>query len=434
MYKIKPISNIKKKINIPPDKSIFQRAVIISAILGKKTALFPFITNDDINASLNCIEKLGVKLEKKKNSFTIYGEKLYFKIKKDIKLNAKQSATTLRILSGVLCGQKFSSYFDAEPSLRKRPMSRIIIPLKLMGADISGIKKDSEEYPPLLINPSKLKGISYKMPIASAQVKSAILLASLYAEGKTEIFELHSTRDHTERMLSLFGVKIKKENKKIVLDKIKIKSVEKLFIPGDFSSASFFIVLAALLKNSEVLLKDVNINPTRTQLLRVLERMNANIKIINKKKYFEPYGDILVKSSSLKATDIRIDEVPLMIDEIPIFCVAASFAEGTSTIYGVKELTVKESNRINSIVSNLRKIGVDINVKKFNINKEENLLIKIRGKKIYKSNIVFESFSDHRIAMSMIVLGKVLDGESYIDNIKCIDKSFPEFVSIIDSL
>lgn len=435
MFIIKPLSKIKKSIKIPPDKSISHRALMLCAIAEGTTKIRPFILSADTKATLNCIKKLGVDAKiKAKNILTIRGKGLFFPRKGSVTLFAKESGTTIRILSGLLCGQKFTTKFDAAPSLRKRPMKRIITPLRLMGANIRGRKTRGQQYPPLLIKPvGRLSSIGYTLPIASAQVKSCLLLASLYAKGKTKIIEPVASRDHTERMLKVFKANILKKGKTITSKGVKkLISPHNIFIPGDFSSAAFFIALGLILRKSELLIKDVNINPTRSGLLNVLKRMDAKIKIINKKNYYEPHADILIKSSALRATKVRGDEVPAMIDEIPILCVLASLAKGTTLIRGLKELKVKESDRLSAIIYNLKKAGIKARALQYETKKGKNWAIEITGSKPKPSS--FKSFNDHRIAMSMIVLGSALDAKSKLDDIKCIDKSFPEFISLVRSL
>ena len=435
MYRIKSLSKVKKKIIIPPDKSISHRAIMLSAIAKGKTSIKPFILSEDTKATLDCIKKLGIKTKLKKNKvLTIEGKGLYFPRKEKVSLNASESGTTIRILSGLLAGQRIDIIFDAKPALRKRPMKRITSPLRMMGAKVFGRKGKSKESPPLTIKAAdNLRSIQYKLPVASAQVKSAVLLASLYANGQTQIIEPAISRDHTERMLSLFKAKIARKGSKISLKPSKqLKSPKNIFIPSDFSSAAFFIVLGLILPKSEILIKNVNINPSRAGLLTVLNRMGAKIKIVNKKKYYEPYADVLVKSSKLKATTIKEKETPLIIDEVPILCVAASFAKGKTIIKGIGELKVKESDRINSIVYNLKKAGVDICGRKYKKGAKVDWLIEVKGGKKKATN--FKSFSDHRIAMSMIVFGSALSNKSTIDDIECINKSFPEFIALIESL
>ncbi len=437
MYRILPIQRVKEELNLPADKSISHRALILSSLVKEKTEIFPLVSSKDIQATFNCLKGLGVEFKLKKNSLLVKGKGLFFPPTGRVYLNAGQSGTTLRILMGLLCAQRFSTFFSAEGSLRKRPMKRITSPLRMMGAKIKAKEIVDEEYPPLLIEPTEsLKGIKYRLPVASAQLKSALLLAGLYARGRLEIIEPIISRDHTERMFSLFAIKLEKRKRTIILEKKDPPvSPRELFIPADFSSASFFIVLGLLVKDSQILLKDVNINPTRCGLLRVLKRMKAKIEVYPKKEYYEPYADILVKSSSLCATKIHSYEIPSLIDEVPILCVAASFAKGTTRIYGVKELQVKESNRLEAMIYNLKKLGIGIGVEKFMQGKEEDLLLKIKGP-LSKEPLAlnFKSFADHRIAMAMVALGKALKEESFLDDVDCIDKSFPEFLSIIEGL
>lgn len=437
MYKIKPIMKLRTEINVPADKSISHRAVIISSLCSGVTRIENFLLSNDTIATLECVRKLGVKvsLESGSNTLVIKGKGLFFPRKSKVNLYAQESGTTLRILSGLLCGQKFPVFFDAQPSLKRRPMGRITVPLRLMNADIRGEDREGEEYPPLRVKPvHTLKGIKYTLPVASAQVKSALLFASLYAQGETVIKEPLVSRDHTERMLSLFGVKIKRQGKVIISQGVKkLITPRNLFIPGDFSSASFFIVLGLIVKNSEILIKNVNINPTRWGLLKVLKRMGANIKIINKKNNYEPYADLLVKSSSLNAIKVKEQDIPLMVDEIPILCVAAAFAQGKTVISGVKELKVKETDRINSIMYNLRNAGIDVNAFQYKKQKSTDWRLEIQGGSLSPRSR-FKSFYDHRTAMSAIVLGMAQEKESSIDEVACINKSFPQFIPLVASL
>lgn len=440
MYKIKPLSNIEKEITVPPDKSISHRAIILSSLCKGKTHITPFIKSNDALATLNCMKKLGIKAELRKKSLIISGAGMYFKPKTKkapVSLFAAESGTTIRILSGLLACQKFPIIFEAAPALSKRPMERLISPLKKMGAIIEGnFKLDrmngkNDIYPPLNIKPArKIKAAEFKLEIASAQVKSAIILAALYANGTTTITEPYKSRDHTERMLKLFGANVTAKDTTIICRPAKkLISPKKLFIPGDFSSAAFFIVLGLILKNSSLVIKNVNINPTRSGLLNVLKRMGANIKIRNKKNTYEPYADIVVTSSQLNSTIVEPEEVPSMIDEIPVLCVASAFAQGKTEIKGVKELRIKETDRVRSMMVNLSKAGVDIYEESYG----NDLKIVISDKHKHKSGN-FESFHDHRTAMSMIIFAMALKSESQIDDTLCINKSFPEFVSLIKSL
>lgn len=438
MFTVKPLKNVKKTVYVPADKSISHRAVMLSSLCKSRTVINPFLLSDDTRATIESIKKLGAKIKiRRDGSIIVKGTGLHFPKRKKVNLYAAESGTTMRILTGLLCGQKFSVCFTAAPSLRRRPMGRIVLPLSKMNADISGVSKGSNIYPPLSIAPSKrIKGGNFKLMIASAQVKSALMLASLYADSKTTITEPFQSRDHTERMLKLFNAKLTKKGRTVVSYPVKsLSSPGKLFIPSDFSSAAFFVVLGLILKGSELTIKNVNINPTRCGLLKVLKRMGADIKVLNKTSCYEPYADLRVKTSQLKSTEVSSGEIPLMIDEIPILCVAAAFARGKTIIKGVKELKVKETDRLNSMIYNLRKAGVNINAKKYRVGNKKtwDWQISVGGGKKHRS-AKFKSFGDHRTAMSLIVFAMASDEGARLDDIKCINKSFPEFTSIIHSL
>ncbi|MCF7887289.1 MAG: 3-phosphoshikimate 1-carboxyvinyltransferase [Candidatus Omnitrophica bacterium] len=439
MYTIEPIKKIEAEITLPPDKSISHRAVFLSSLCPQKTKIHPFLSSDDTEITLDCIKKLGVSCyrdDSSKDSLYVQGEGLYFPKEEEIKLFAGESGTTIRILTGLLVGQKFSSNFSASTYLSRRPMGRIINPLSEMKANISGdrrtIQGKENIYPPLVIKSVPgLAGKEHKTKVASAQVKSALLLAGLYAKGLTKVEEPTKSRDHTERMLKNFGANIEIEDKKVTLTPgNKLRSPQEIFIPADFSSAAFFIVLGLILKNSQIRLKNVNLNPTRSGLLSVLKRMNAKITIENQNNQGEPYGDIVVKSSQLTATSVEPEEIPAMIDEVPILCVAAAFAKGQTTIKGVKELKVKETDRVWSMESNLNKAKVDIYQKYY---QKDDIQIIINGKEGY-SGAEFDSHGDHRTAMSLAIFALAAEGKSNINDIKCIDKSFPGFIKIVEEI
>ncbi|MCF7873529.1 MAG: 3-phosphoshikimate 1-carboxyvinyltransferase [Candidatus Omnitrophica bacterium] len=439
MYNITPSSGIKAELNIPADKSISHRAVFLSALCPQKTKIYPFLSSDDTEATLDCMKRLGVSCYRDSSSqdnLYVQGKSLYFPKEGEAKLFAGESGTTIRILTGLLVGQKFSSHFSASTYLSRRPMSRIINPLSEMKANISGNRKTIQGkeniYPPLMIEPvPQLVGKEHKNKIASAQVKSALLLAGLYAKGQTIVEEPHKSRDHTEKMLKNFGADIKINNTTITLTPgNKLRPPKEIFIPSDFSSAAFFIVLGLILKNSQITIKNVNLNSTRCGLLKVLKRMNADITIKNQKNAVEPYGDLVVKSSKLKPTIVEPEEIPAMIDEVPILCVAAAFANGRTQIKGVKELTVKETDRVNSMLVNLGKAGVGIAKKYYG---QDDLKIEINGSRNYKGG-EFESYGDHRTAMSMVIFALTAKGPSSIDDLRCINKSFPEFMKIVEKI
>jgi 3-phosphoshikimate 1-carboxyvinyltransferase len=310
-------------------------------------------------------------------------------------------------------------------------MSRVNVPLRLMGARITAKIKNKEEYAPIVISGGKLKGIVYYLPIASAQVKSAILLAGLFAEGKTKIFERLSTRDHTERMLKLFGADIVVNSNSIILDPNQnLVSPGEIYIPGDISSAAFFMVLAAIIPKAKVIIEQVSLNPGRCGIINVLKRMRVKIKIVvDKPVNFEPRGELTISSSKLKGTVVIPSEIPSLIDEIPILMVAACFADGRTIIKGVGELRFKETDRINSMIINLRKMGADIRVHK--VGRVENIFIRGQGG---LRGAEFKSFGDHRTAMSMVVAAMAAEGQSRIDDVGCINKSFPSFIATLNNL
>jgi 3-phosphoshikimate 1-carboxyvinyltransferase len=312
-------------------------------------------------------------------------------------------------------------------SLRRRPMLRVIGPLRLMGANIKARTEGQEEYPPIVILPARLKPLNWKMEVASAQVKSAILLAGLYAKGRTKVFEPVKSRDHTERMLKNFKADIKIKGRNIFINPSDLISPQKIDIPADISSAAFFIVLCCLLSNSCIKIKNLGLNPSRVGVVNVLKRMGANIKIVrSRKQYFEPTADVIVRSSKLKAVKITKDEIPMLIDELPILMVAAALAKGKSVLEGAGELRVKETDRIKSIQWNLSRMGVKIETKTHN----KNEVISVQGRGSLKGANL-RSFGDHRTAMSMVIAGLLASSPSRLDDVDCINKSFPEFLSVI---
>ena len=435
MYKIEPIEKIKKSLYVSADKSISHRAVIISSLTKGSTIINNFLTSYDTLTTLNCLRQLSVRIKNiGAGALLVSGYDKYFPKKNTVHILANQSGTTIRIISGILVGQLFGSIITAQGSLKNRPMKRITEPLRMMGADIKGKAVSSEEYSPLVIKPvSNLVGIRYNLPLSSAQVKSAILLSSLFAKGFTEIKQPSVCRDHTERMLKLFGAKIKCQGRTIVSSPCRLKSPASIFIPGDFSSAAFFIVLSLLTNKSKLTIKTVGINPTRIGLLKVLLRMGCRIKIYHKTKYFEPYADIDIESSRLTATTVQKEEISSMIDEVPLLFVCAAFAHGTTKIYGLGELKVKETDRIVSMVYNLKQAGVDITASQY----RGDWRVIIEGIEADKKKLKparFKSFSDHRTAMSMIIFAMVSGQKCAIDEIKCIAKSFPDFMKILKSL
>jgi len=446
-FPIGSAQNIRGAVKLLGDKSIAHRAVILSALSNGKTVIENFPPNDDCLFTVKAFQELGIEINLNKDKVEVFGKGLFgFKKPKGF-IFLGNSGTSFRILLGLLSGQKFETTLTAAQGLSLRPMMRVIAPLKRMGARLKGTSfpGKADEYPPVTIEECKdgLHGFPendpefnpYPIPVASAQVKSAILLAGLYAKKETCITEKNKTRDHTERMLELFGVDIKVNGNQVC---IKPKSARelvlpgKIIVPGDVSSAAFFMVLASVCKDSEIILKNIGLNPTRIGIITVLKRMNAGIEIINERlEGKEPVGDIKVKTSQLVGTVITKEEIPSLIDELPVLMVAACFAKGHTRFEDIAELRVKETDRIASMEYNLGKMGVKINSNKESNNYES---LWIEGPVELKSSSELKSFGDHRTAMSMIVAGLAAQGPSQIDDTDCINKSFPNFVEIIQSL
>ncbi len=424
---ISPSKGLKGSIRVPGDKSVSHRALMLASISEGKTVIKNFLFSEDCIATLEVLKNCGVKVvsNKTRNEVIVFSKGNLKNPKKPLFVN--ESGTSARLFLGLLAGQGVDAVLTGAQSLLKRPMDRVIEPLVLMGAIIR--PKGKKGFLPLEIISSDLNGIFWKQKIASAQVKSAILLAGLRAEGETIIEENRATRDHTERMLDFFGADIRIKDKRIVLSKSFLCSPKEINIPGDISSAAFFIVAGLVTKNSKLIIRDVGINPTRTGMLNVLERMGANIKIMNIRRSFEPSCDIEVKSSVLKATIIKADEIPSLIDELPVLMVAAAFARGRTVIHGIQELRVKETDRIVSLVENLTKLSVDIRVKSL----KGTETVEITGSPIV-GGVGLKSFSDHRTAMSMVVAALASLKGASLDDISCVNKSFPQFMSVLNQL
>lgn len=440
-FVIKPVPCLKGIVSLPGDKSIAHRSLIISAITPGKTRIENFPLNQDCLATLRGFRLLGIPITRKDNvkkstsTLEVFGKGLWGLAKPEKEIFVGDSGTTLRLISGVLSGQRFSTRLVAGKSLSRRPMLRVTGPLRRMGAKIeTKVKRGGkEEFAPLTIKGGLLKPITFKLPVPSAQVKSALLLAALFARGKTKILEPIPTRDHTERMLKVFQAGLKVTKNTIVIEGMRqLVSPKRIYVPGDLSSAAFFMVLGALAPKTRILIRDVSLNPTRTGVIRVLKRMGAHIKtkVQNpKNNKGEPGGDVIVESSGLKGILVKKEEIPSIIDELPVLMVAACLARGRTVFEGVGELRVKETDRIRSMVENLRKMGADVQVQK------SGTLDKIRvlGVQKLKGGHV-KSFGDHRTGMSMIVAGLLASGETRLDDVSCIDKSFPGFLKVLNNL
>lgn len=422
---IMPAKGLKGELLLPGDKSISHRAAILGAIANGDTVIRHFLNTGDCLSTVRCLVELGVAVDGiGADTVTVHGRGKDGLCEPGDFLDAGNSATTARLMTGLLAGQNFFAGISGDESLRARPMKRVTEPLKAMGAQVFG-REDGDKLP-LAIKGSPLQGIDYKTPVASAQIKSAILLAGLFAEGKTSVTEPGLSRDHTERMLEVMGADIKTaDNKVTVTGGGALKGIT-VDVPADMSSAAFFIIAALITAASSIRLKQVGMNNARIGVLDALKNMGAEITYEGMTmKQREPRADVIVKSSVLKAAAVTPELVPRLIDELPVLAVAATQAEGLTVIGGAGELRIKETDRISATVKNLRKMGAAI--------KETKDGMTITGPTKLKGAEV-ESFGDHRIAMAMAVAGLVADGETIIDDDECIDVSFPGFIKVLNSV
>jgi 3-phosphoshikimate 1-carboxyvinyltransferase len=415
----------KGEFSPPPDKSISHRAVIISSLAKGRGVVKNFLRAKDTESTVNAFRALGTEISDEGGTLVIHGKGLYgFSEPWDV-IDCGNSGTTIRLISGILSGNPFFSVLTGDGSLRTRPMARVIRPLSMMGAEIRA--RSGDNFPPVAIKGKRLVPISYALPVASAQVKSSLLLAGLYSDGQTEITEPAKSRDHTERMLSAFGADVRVDGLKVTVKGDRELSPMEMRVPGDFSSAAFFLVASLIVPGSDIVAKDVGINPTRTGLLHVLRQMGAAIEVANKRDVSgEPVADIHCRGgTALKSVRITGENIPSLIDEFPILCVAAAFAEGTTTITGAGELRVKESDRIKSIAGELTKMGVEV--------EEYPDGLSIRGTGRLKGADL-DSHGDHRIAMSMAVAALAAEGTTVIRGASIVDISFPGFFPILKRL
>jgi 3-phosphoshikimate 1-carboxyvinyltransferase len=422
---IEKINQLKGNISVPGDKSISHRSLILGSIAQGETRIYNFLNSLDCLKTFECMQSLGAEIELGEDNFIkIKGKGLYgLQEPKDI-LEVGNSGTTIRLLAGLLSGQNFYSVLNGDHSIRKRPMKRVVQPLRLMGADIWG--REDGQLSPLSIKGSLLNPLQYTLPVASAQVKSALLLAGLYAAGETIIKEPIPTRDHTERMLSIMQADIMISHQEIIIIGGKYLKGTDLFIPGDISSAAYFIAAASILKDSQIVISQVGVNPTRTGMIKILKRMGAKINILNYQiKSNEPQADLEIEYSELKGIEIMPEEVPFLIDELPLIALVATQAQGKTIVSGAKELRVKETDRLKAIVSELKKMGA-------NIKEKEDGFIVVGPSKL--QGAACESFDDHRIAMSLAIAALLAEGKTVIKNSECIDISFPGFENTLQKL
>lgn len=418
------VSKLKGSVTIPGDKSISHRAVMFGALAKGTTQVTNFLQGADCLSTIACFRKLGIQIENTQEQILIHGKGLHGLSKPDSILDAGNSGTTTRMISGILCAQPFSCELTGDKSIQKRPMGRIIDPLTQMGANIQSIR--GNQCAPLRIEGSALTGIHYHSKVASAQVKSAILLAGLYADGVTQVTEPFISRNHTEIMLSHFGAQIETVGTTASIQPEPTLVAQNIVVPGDISSAAFFIAAGLIVPNSEILIKNVGINPTRAGILEVCRKMGADITLLNESSASgEPCADLLVRSSNLNGTLIDGAIIPTLIDEIPIIAIMAAFAEGTTIVKDAAELKVKESNRIDVMVDNLSKMGAIIEAL------EDGMIIK-GGATL--TGCTIDSKLDHRIAMSFAVCALQSEGTTTIQGSECVNISYPNFYEDLNSL
>lgn len=425
--RINPVSKIRGEIGVPGDKSMSHRAVIFGAISEDETRITGFLKSDDCMRTINAFKLMGIEVsEDSMGKIIIQGKGLRgLKEPADI-IDCGNSGTTMRLLAGLLSGQRFMSILTGDNSLRSRPMNRIITPLREMGSIILG--RNNNNYPPIAISgKADLKNIEYTLPVASAQVKSAIILASLYTNGRTIIVENIPTRDHTENMLHYFNGKIHKNKENILIDNPSLLEGRNINIPGDISSGAFFISMALLAKDGDITIRNIGLNSMRTGILEVFKNMGGEIEVL-KMDYGgcgELTGDLHIKSSKLHGTEVSGRIIPRLIDELPVFAIAAALAEGVSILKDAAELRVKETDRLKTISTGLRKMGVKIE------ERQDGFIIE-GAKRLQGAEI--DSYGDHRIAMAFIAAGLIAEVETIVRNVECIDTSFPGFIDIANNL
>ena len=432
-FKIKKGKGVRGEITIPGDKSMSHRSIMCASLAEGKSKIYGFLEGEDCLATKIAFKDMGINFESNNDEMIVHGSGLYGLKEPKKEINLGNSGTSIRLLSGILSAQKFSSTLIGDESLSSRPMNRIIEPLSLMGANI---KSQNSGRPPLEIGKSDmLNSINYDLPIASAQVKSCILFASLYSEGKTIVREKQTTRNHTEIMFKQFGVPLSIRDTDYGRDiemypPSNLKSTE-IDIPGDFSSAAFFILAALIIPNSNLTIKNVGMNETRTALLNAFQEMGAEIDIINKTGNFEPRADLKVKFSKLKGINLDTKFVPNLIDELPVFFVAAAMSSGLTAVRNAEELRHKESDRLEAMGDVLKLLGVDFDMHQDGM--DINGLDDNHNLSSYTGGII-ESLGDHRIAMTSAIACSLFDQESVVLNTDNVNTSFPTFLKIADQV
>ncbi len=424
MTAIHQVSSLKGEITVPGDKSISHRGIMFGSISSGITELQGFLDGADCRSTISCFRSMGIDIQHNGSTVTIHGKGLYGLKEPSDTLDVGNSGTTTRLISGILSGQNFTSHLNGDASIQKRPMRRIMEPLSLMGADISSDK--GNDCAPLTIKGKELHPISYTSKVASAQVKSAILLAGLYADGETSVTEPVLSRNHSELMLSGFGAKVTSHDTTASILGHPQLYGQKIMIPGDISSAAYFIAAGLICQNADLLIRNVNTNPTRAGILKVVQQMGGNMTLENRRLVSgEEVCDIHVCTSDLKGTVIEGDLIPTLIDELPIIAVMAACAQGTTIIRDAQELKVKESDRIASVTQNLTAMGASVEPT------DDGMIIH-GGNILHGADI--KTYADHRIAMAFSIAGLVAEGETTFDDPHCIAISYPAFFDTLSQI
>ena len=426
---IAPTRGLKGEVTIPGDKSISHRSIMLGSIALGTTEITHFLEGADCLSTIDCFRKMGVEIERKPSSILVHGKGLRGLTAPASTLNVGNSGTTTRLISGILSGQNFATTLSGDDSLNSRPMKRIMTPLNTMGAHIRSLNDNG--CAPLHIRPGALHGIHYQSPVASAQVKSAVLLAGLYADSPTSVTEPALSRNHTELMLQGFGAYVATDLHTDGTATAHVEPCKELYgqqicVPGDISSAAYFIAAALLVPGSELLVKNVGTNFTRAGFLKVCKAMGADIETVSQTiEGGESRADLLVRYSHLKGTVIEGDIIPTLIDEIPMIAIMAAFADGQTVIRDAAELKVKETNRIDTVTAGFKAMGADITPT------DDGMIIDGPGP---VNGASIQSYLDHRIAMAFSVAGLASDGETQIVDSQCVDVSYPEFYATLNSV
>lgn len=416
-------NRLSGEVTIPGDKSISHRAVMFGALADGTTEVTNFLKGADCLSTISCFQKLGIEIENTPEHILIHGKGLHGLQAPTSVLDAGNSGTTTRLISGILAAQPFTCTLTGDSSIQTRPMKRIMEPLSMMGAAIESVRHN--DCAPLSISGRELKGIHYHSKVASAQVKSCILLAGLYASGETSVTEPTVSRNHSEIMLRYFGADVRTEGTTATIFPEPVLHGQRICVPGDISSAAYFIAAGLLVPGSEILIRNVGINPTRDGILRVARAMGGDITLLNIREEGEPTADLLVRSSSLHGTVVEGDLIPTLIDEIPVINIMAACAEGQTIIRDAAELKVKESNRIDVMVEQLKSMGCDITAT------DDGMIIN-GGRPLHGA--VIDSHLDHRIAMSFAVASLIADGTTEILGSDCVNISYPTFYQDLQRL